>query len=93
MPLVSFATKEEAVEFLKQFPIDQDGELSEDFVENEGEFAFKQDYNDEEEEEKIHPLYKKLFLDGWYYSGNGGCQQLTIQECQFGVPMSAWTDG
>lgn len=90
IPLVPFSTREEAEAFIDQFPKHptQKGWLDEDFSEVMG------IYYDEDDNE-CHsavgkPLYNALFLNGYYYSGCGGCYALTIIEADFGKPMVGW---
>lgn len=85
IPLVMFPSKEEAEEFTKQFPTEEKGWLAEEFSEQQGEYGF-----DDDDEEIIHPLYLKLFKDGNYYSGCGGCYDLRIREVEFGKPIVGW---
>jgi hypothetical protein len=80
IPLVMFSNKDSADTFVEQFP-QEAGRLSDEFSESFGEF---------DTEEDDHPLYKKLFKDGHYYSGCGGCYRLVVRGVDFGLPMVAW---
>ena len=80
IPLVIFSSREKAEQFISQFPKDEKypNELDTDFTEREG------IYLDERE------LYSKLFRDGYYYPGCGGCYSLRILEVEEGKPMVGW---
>lgn len=86
IPLVPFITQGQAEEFINQFPKSDRYKnwLADDFVEREGAY--------EEAENGTDPtgLYDKLFKDGYYYSGCGGCYMLEVREVEFGQPMVAW---
>jgi len=85
IPLVILASMEEAEKFVDQFPKDPKypKNLSSDFAEEIGEY-------EQDEEGNSHPLYKKLFKDGDYYAGCGGCYSLEIRPVVFGEPMVGW---
>lgn len=86
IPLVPFNSREDAEEFVKQFPTEGDGYLSDAFSEGDAPYT-DEDY---EHTELGASLYGALFKDGSYYSGCGGCYRLQIVEAQFGQPMVGW---
>lgn len=88
IPLVMFPSKEEADAFVSQFPESEkyQGWLSCDFTDSSGEY----DPQLAEVPGEIHSLYFKLFKDGHYYPGCGGCYSLEVCEVKFGEPMVGW---
>lgn len=88
IPLLVFANEAEANKYLEESGINQFiGEnqwLSEEF--SEGEVGRNPDDDDDEPA----PIYAKLFKDGNYYAGCGGCYRLHVRTYEFGQPMVGW---
>ncbi len=90
IPLVIFSSREKAEQFISQFPKDEeypDG-LDTDFTELEG--IYKDEETVDQLSDKGRELYSKLFRDGYYYPGCGGCYSLRILEVEEGKPMVGW---
>ena len=85
IPLIPFFTQGQAEEFINQFPKSDKykGWLADEFVERDGEY-----WNEEGEDHT--GLYSKLFKNGNYYPGCGGCYMLKVREVEFGLPMVGW---
>lgn len=85
IPLVILASMEDAEKFVAQFPVNPKypKNLADDFAEGMGEYK-------EDDEGNPPDLYKKLFKDGDYYAGCGGCYRLEIRPVVFGEPMVGW---
>lgn len=95
IPLVMFPNKEQADAFVEQFPKHPkiEGWLDEDFSDVSG-IYFCDDVNEGGDENYHSPqgrdLYNKLFKEGDYYSGCGGCYKLLVREITFGQPIVGW---
>ena len=95
IPLVMFPNKEQAYAFIEQFPKHPkfEGWLDEAFTDVSG--VYCSDWEKEGDDENGQSpegkaLYHKLFKEGSYYSGCGGCYKLLVREIQFGQPIVSW---